>query len=213
MYHLPSTWRRLAARLTDDVYIFILQSPVVYFFLREFFQTGETKIHWAHAAYFVLIRVAYETFTVAFFSATLGKLQMGLRVINKNRESAKGDPIAFDQALLRALVCQLSHIVGWSLFVTAFYKHNRTHVADWIADTQVVSLEFKRKERPRRRWLFATGFIFFFMAGSIKGTAMTLQSMTWKRPFLYIENSELTKVFNEVELNFDDESVDEEFED
>lgn len=210
MYHLPSTWRRLAARLTDDVYIFILQSPVVYIFLRDFFQTGESKIHWAHAVYFLLIRVVYEGLTVAFFSTTPGKWQWGLKVINKNRESTKTSQVQLDQAFLRALVCQLSHIIGWSLFVTALYKHNRTHIADWLAETQVVSLDFKRKSRPQRRWIFATGFIFFFMTGSMKGTAMTLQSMTWKSPFLYIENSEFAKIFNEMELSFESEEIGEE---
>lgn len=206
MYHIPSTWKRLLARLIDDAYVFILQAPVVFVFIKDFFITSEAKIHWAHALYFVVIKIVYETLCVHFFSATPGKMHMGLRLISRHHDgSSKG--IGLDQALLRSLICQLSHIFGWSLYVTAFYKHNRTHVADWFADTQVVSSQ-KRTHRPKIRWILATSFIFFFMSGSIKGTAVSLNATAWKNPYFHFHNPEFAKMVKDMEMSFEDESDD-----
>lgn len=208
MYFFPSTWKRLIARLLDDGYIFILQLPVVVVFVVNSFQSESFKIHWAHAVYFILVRILYETISVAFFSTTLGKKQMGLTIINRNRGVEK-TKIGFDQALLRSIVGQLSHIIGWSLYVTAFFKHNRTHVGDWIADTQVVSYT-ARDKRPQIRWIFAIGFMILSFSSSIKGTAASLNSLTWQKPYLYFQNSEFEKMIKQMNVNFDMEDSDEE---
>lgn len=207
MYHLPSTWRRLVARLLDDGYVFILQLPVIIIFVTNVFRTNEFKIHWAHAVYFVLVRILYESLSLAFFSTTLGKRQLGLQVINQNKMADKSK-ISLEQAILRSLVSQLSHIFGWSLFVTALYKYNRTHIADWVADTQVVSF-IPRTKRPQVRWVFATGFIFLFLTGSIKGAVVAVQSLTWNKPYIHIQNSDMNKLFQSINIQFDSEDSEE----
>lgn len=203
MYHIPSTWKRLIARFIDDAYVFILQSPVIFTFLKDLIVSGEAKIHWAHVAYFLAVKIIYETLFVHFFSSTPGKMHMGLKIINRQRDQLNKE-IGLDQAFLRSLVCQLSHIFGWSVYVTAFYKHNRTHLADWLADTQVVSLQ-KRAHRPKVRWILATSFIFFFLSGSLKGTSASLNAIVWKNPYLHLQNSEFVKMFKDVEINFDED--------
>lgn len=206
MYHISSTWKRLVARFIDDAYVFILQGPVVIIFFKDFIISGEPKIHWAHALYFVAVKIVYETLFVHFFSATPGKMHMGLKILNRQPERTSKN-IALDQAFLRSLVSQLSYIFGWSLYVTAFYKYNRTHVADWVAETQVVS-KIKRADRPQLRWIFATCFIFFFMSSSLKGASVSLSAIVWKSPYLHLQNTEFVKMFKDVEVSFDEDMDD-----
>lgn len=167
----------------------------------DFIRTEEVKIHWAHAVYFFAVRICYETFSVGFFSATIGKKQMGLTVINRNGFEGKKQ-VHLDQAFLRSLVSQLSLIFGWSLFVTAFLKYNRTHIADWVADTQVLS-KSPQSIRPKIRWVLAFGFIFIFLAGSIKNTVMTLDSLEWKNPYLYVQKNYVKKFINQLKLDIE----------
>lgn len=201
MYYFPSTWKRLLARFIDSGVIFILQLPVIYLFFIDFLRTEEVKIHWAHVVYFFAVRISYETFSVAFFSATIGKKQMGLTVISRN--SFVGDKqVHLDQAFLRSLVSQLSLIFGWSLFVTAFLKYNRTHIADWVADTQVLS-KTPQSVRPKIRWVLAFGFIFIFLSSSVKNTVMTLDYLEWKNPYLYVQKNYVKKLINQFNLDIE----------
>lgn len=201
MYYFPSTWKRLLARFIDSGVIFILQLPVIYLFFIDFLRTEEVKIHWAHVVYFFAVRISYETFSVAFFSATIGKKQMGLTVISRN--NFVGDKqVHLDQAFLRSLVSQLSWIFGWSLFVTAFLKYNRTHIADWVADTQVLS-KTPQSVRPKIRWVLAFGFIFIFLSSSVKNTVMTLDYLEWKNPYLYVQKNYVKKLINQFNLDIE----------
>ncbi|MBN8537046.1 MAG: RDD family protein [Deltaproteobacteria bacterium] len=201
MYYFPSTWKRLLARFIDSGVIFILQLPVIYLFFIDFLRTEEVKIHWAHVVYFFAVRISYETFSVAFFSATIGKKQMGLTVISRN--NFVGDKqVHLDQAFLRSLVSQLSLIFGWSLFVTAFLKYNRTHIADWVADTQVLS-KTPQSVRPKIRWVLAFGFIFIFLSSSVKNTVMTLDYLEWKNPYLYVQKNYVKKLINQFNLDIE----------
>lgn len=201
MYYFPSTWKRLLARFIDSGVIFVLQLPVIYLFFIDFLRTEEVKIHWAHVVYFFAVRVCYETFSIAFFSATIGKKQMGLTVINRN-SLVGGKQVHLDQAFLRSLVSQLSLIFGWSLFVTAFLKYNRTHIADWVADTQVLS-RTQQSVRPKIRWVLAFGFIFIFLSSSVKSTVVTLNHLEWKNPYFYIQKKYIQKLINQFNLDIE----------
>ena len=95
----------------------------------------------------------------------------------------------------------------WNEHTIKKVKDRIASVADWFADTQVVSNQ-KRTHRPQIRWILATSFIFFFMSGSLKGTAASINATVWKNPYFHFHNAEFVKMIKDVEISFDDESDD-----
>lgn len=208
LFYFPSTWRRLAAHFADKLYIFILQSPVLFFIATSFFKTDQLRIHWAHFVYLVAASFLYEFLSLWFFSTTLGKSQWGLLVIS--RESKNGDrSLTGEQAFMRVLVSKLNFFFGWVIFALALFKYNRTHMADWVAGTQVVGLA-ERSSPTKIRWLIGSVFIFFHFQESIKSASMTLNSFSWENPYIKWHSGALMKWLDDLEemefsLEFEDE--------
>tara|TARA_B110001454_G_C12723156_1_gene435778 strand:- start:6812 stop:7435 length:624 start_codon:yes stop_codon:yes gene_type:complete len=192
MYYFPSTWRRLIAHFADRVYISLLQTPVWIKVGMDYINHDQFRIHWADFVYAVLVGFLYEILSLYFFSTTLGKWQMSLRVITRHK-TENNDAVGLDQAILRTLVSNLNFFFGWAIYALAFFKHNRTHLADWVAETQVVSLK-ERASLPRVRWILAAGFIFLTAGESLQTASITLNSMKWRDPYIYF-NSQSTKAF------------------
>ena len=187
--HFPSTWRRIMAHWYDQVYIIILQMPVWVSVLIDYNHTEQIRISWPHLVYIVFVSLAYEILSLYFYSTTLGKWQMGLRVLNRNSDCDLG----IDQAILRVLMSRLSFYLGWSIFALAFFRHNRTHLPDWVAGTQVVSAK-PRKSRPKIR--LAVGVVLVLMTGTeaIKSSAIKMNTLAWHRPFVYIQSAIFKKM-------------------
>lgn len=200
MYHFPSTWRRLIAHIIDSFYIKILQAPVWIKISMDYINHDELRVHWSDLTYLLLVGFSYDILSLYFFSATLGKWQLSLKVISREKKG-ESDSVRLDQAFLRALVARLSFFFGWSIFALAFLKINRTHLADWIADTQVVG--FKERSRPRVRWILALGFAFLTLGESLKAAARTLQSVQWHDPYVYYDSEVLEKFLNDLEYRMD----------
>ncbi len=192
MYYFPSTWRRLVAHFVDRFYIGILQSPVWIKVGIDYMKHNELRLHWSHLAYAILVSFLYQVLSLYFFSTTLGKWQWSLKVISRHKNGSD-DSIGMDQAILRTLVSNLSFFFGWSMYALAFFKYNRTHLADWAAETQVVSLK-ERASLPHVRWILAIGFIFLTLSESLKTASITLNSIKWASPYVYY-NSHATKAF------------------
>lgn len=206
MYHFPSTWRRLIAHFVDKAYVTILQAPVWVKISMDYLDNDELRIHWSHLAYMLLVSFLYEALSLYFFSTTLGKWQWSLKVISRQRVG-DDDSLRLDQAVLRVLVSRLSFFFGWAIFALAFLKVNRTHLADWIADTQVVS--FKERSLPRVRWILAIGFAFLTVSESLKTAAITLQSAQWIEPYVYYDSKALQGFLDDLEYRFEYQQQDE----
>lgn len=100
-----------------------------------------------------------------FVGATPGKMLMGLRLVSRYQgyamnpttaEMDSGSPeLTLVQVLLRVLADSLSIFVGDSLKALIFFRLDRTHVSDWIAETRVVQT-IPRNHPPRRRWIIGS---------------------------------------------------------
>lgn len=186
MYYFPSTWRRVVAHFVDRFYIGILHSPVWIRIGMDYIKHNELRLHWSHLVYVILVRFFYEVLSLYFFSTTLGKWQWGLKVISRHRYG-NDDSVGMEQAILRTLVSNLSFFFGWAIYALAFFKYNRTHLADWVAETQVVSLK-ERASLPQVRWILAAGFIFLTLGESLQTASMTLNSIKWISPYIYYDS-------------------------
>ncbi len=193
--HFPSTWRRIIAHLNDQFYIVLLQSPVWIAVLMDYHNSEKIRISWPHLIYVIFVSLAYEILSLYFYSATLGKWQLGLRVLSRNGESELG----MDQAILRVLVSRLSFYLGWSIFALAFFRHSRTHLADWVAGTQVVSTK-PRESRPKIRLVIGAVLVFLTGTESIKSSIVKMNSLVWHRPFIYFQSDDFLKWFEGVEV-------------
>lgn len=200
MYFFPSTWRRLLAQSFDNIYVGILQLPVWTVIAVDFFRSDIIRIHWSHLVYLILVSLLYDILSLYFFSATLGKWQCGLKVIS--RESNNGSTaVSLEQAILRVLVSRLSFFFGLSLYALAFLKINRTHAADWVANTQVVGL--KERQRPRVRWILAFGLILITTGESLRTASRTIDSLRWTAPYFNYEDKEFKKMFEQIAFSLE----------
>lgn len=205
MYYFPSTWRRLAAHFVDHALITLMQMPVWIAVVLQYIRTDQLQIHWAHLVYLILVSILYETVCLAFFSTTIGKWQWNLKVISRQKTD-EDKSVTFEQALVRTLIMRFSFFFGWSIFGLAFFKYNRTHLADWIAGTQVVGMN--ERARPTEvRWVLAIGILFLTVNESLRSATVILNSLHWKHPYVYFNNDELRQFFADVELSieYDDE--------
>ncbi len=200
--HFPSTWRRISAHLYDQFYIVLLQSPVWIAVIMDFHNSDKIRISWPYLIYIVFISLAYEILSLYFYSATLGKWQMGLRVLSRHSEGELG----VDQAILRVLVSRLSFYLGWSIFALAFFRHNRTHLADWIAGTQVVSTK-PRKSRPKIRLVIGTVLVLLTGTESIKSSIVKINSLVWHRPFIYFNSSDIKNWIDDLKVTIENDEV------
>lgn len=201
MYYLPSTWRRLAAHFFDKGYIAVLQSPVWIIIIFDFIKTELIRISWPHILYLVSVSIGYEALSLYFFSATLGKWQWGLRVIDRQASDPQ-DGLGFTQSLIRVFVSRFNFYFGWSIFALAFFKYNRTHLGDWIAETQVVSLH-NRWRQPRIKWVLGSVLVLMTASESLKTASMTLNSLHWDKPFIYFESKALKQWVENIEVSID----------
>lgn len=207
MLYLPSTWKRLMAHFFDRTYVGILQAPVYLTVFFDYLRSGHVRLSWPHLLYVILVSIAYDTLSLYFFSTTLGKSQWKLRVVNRTSATADSKMGIF-QVLTRVLTSRLSFYFGWSVYALAFFRYNRTHLSDWVAGTQVVST-VPRKSLPRIRWVLATGFIIMMLGETVRSTAITLDLITWQRPFFYFEGSQIKKLLEDIEFAAQIEGEDE----
>lgn len=140
-YYIPSTFDRIFARLIDAVGEFILMSPVLMKTSFNGFSIEGLKLHWLQLVYIVFVRLGYEFVSVFLFDTTPGKWVMGLKIVPA-RDHGQG--LGWQDVLSRVLICRLSLFFSWAIYALMFFRYDRTHLADWVAGTRVVS------DRPRR---------------------------------------------------------------
>jgi len=92
-----------------------------------------------------LLQFFYQWLFLRYLGGTLGKLIFGLRVVNK----ANGGGLSFIQSFLRVLTDQLSLLFGHAHRVLVFARFDRTHLSDWVAETQVRQTS-PREDHPKR---------------------------------------------------------------
>lgn len=145
------TLRRFAAFALDSFVISFCYVPVWLQLWASYMEEGvpSVEIGWVGAS--LLLQLFYKWLFLYFMQGTPGKLLMGLRVISRSNPEAG---LGLFQSFLRVLTDSLSLFFGQSLRALALIRLDRTHVSDWVAETQVVQLK-PRNYPPRRHWVVA----------------------------------------------------------
>lgn len=182
---VPATSDRLQARLIDELLVVILSMPVLAPALTDVFQLGRWSMPWSSLLFLILVRIAYEWIAYAFFSATPGKWVMGLWLVDA---SDPRRPLGDAQIFLRILSCRLQFFFSWAPYALVFYRYDRTHLADWLAGTRVIS-ERPRFEQPRLRWILGGCLVVVFFFAGLESSGRMLATLEWTNGWVSWENS------------------------
>ncbi len=150
MSRTARTWKRFVAFLLDSIVINFIWWPLLVYVSEMTFREGIVEIPFQALSGFCLLTLFYKWLFLYFLGATPGKLILGLRVVPFERGSPQYDqPLGLLQSFLRVFVDFFSVFFGGALKVVAFFRFDRRHVGDWVAETQVVqvvphSVFFKR---------------------------------------------------------------------
>jgi len=124
--HFAGFWIRLCAKSLDFVilgaHLMDFESPLSYMFL----SFGMVLLS-------VVLHVLYNTWFVARFGATPGKMALGLRVL-----VADGSPISFARAMARALAELISGLVLYIGYLMVAFDSEKRSLHDLVCDTRVI---------------------------------------------------------------------------
>jgi uncharacterized RDD family membrane protein YckC len=173
--YLPSTWRRLWAFLIDQMVSMVMYLPFFGAFRQLVLTDNEVSLSIIQLGLMLLIPAIYEFVFLALMQATPGKWFMGLKVVPCNNADAK---LELGHCLLRPLVGRLSLLLSWAIYAVAFFRYDRTHLCDWVAETRVI--QFKpRAARPRVRWMLGLLLMFSHGYEGLSSASHTLQQINW----------------------------------
>lgn len=169
---VPSSMDRVGAKVIDEILIFILALPAL---IPIFSVEGAEWIPWGLVAYLLAVPLAYEALAYWIFSQTVGKWIFSLRV-NDSRDPHR--PVELSRFLLRVLISRLSVFVSWAPQATAFFRYDRTHLADWLAGTRVVSLRPRPKRAVLHPW-WGIFLVIFFIETGLSSAAIFWSQLDW----------------------------------
>ncbi len=146
-------WRRIGAYTIDSI---VMSACYFLLWLESLMFEGSAEAPSAQgyslsaiAAVFIFY-FFYHWLFLYFLSATPGKLLMGLRVAPKHKTLDEG--LGLLQSFLRVLADQLSWFFGHGLRMLVLMRLDRTHVSDWVAETEVIQLS--PRQGPVKRHVF-----------------------------------------------------------
>jgi len=145
-----STWRRVLAYGIDSIIMGICFLPFWLQVWGSMLFDHEISVGWQWLGVVLLLQLFYKWLFLYFLGGTIGKLMLGLRVVNRTGEEGLG----LMQSFLRVFADSLSIFFGLAPRALALLRLDRTHVSDWVAETRVVQLSPQRV-LMRRHWLAA----------------------------------------------------------
>lgn len=175
--YVASTWRRLTAQAVDSVLRILFYLPFAKAFFLLVFTDDEVRISLGSLLIIFLIPAVYEFIFLMLMQATPGKWLMGLKVVPFSNAAEK---LTLAHCVLRPLTERLTFFFSWALYATAFFRYDRTHVADWVAETRVVQFE-PRRRHPRLRWILGSFLILIYLYDGLMSSRHLLQSIDWNR--------------------------------
>lgn len=156
MIYIAKTSKRVMAFLIDGTIVNFIWWPISFYSSEMLLREGLVRIPFSSLGALLLLSLFYKWVFLYFLGGTLGKLILGLRVVPSlaARDLEGGESVdlqlGFLQSLLRVLVGAFSLFLGGALYSLAFLRLDRRHVADWVAETQVIQLNPHRKIFKRR---------------------------------------------------------------
>lgn len=130
-HHIPPLPRRFYAFYIDE------GLRVTFFLPFLLLALGNREKSLAGLALAVVTYLAFRMCCLYFLGGSVGKLACGLRVVDRGT----GGPLEPIQALLRVLADELSVFFAFAPRALVYFRWDRTHLSDWIAETRVVSLK------------------------------------------------------------------------
>ncbi|MFS4459755.1 RDD family protein [Bdellovibrio sp. HCB2-146] len=173
--YVPSTWRRLGANFIDQVLSLLMYLPFGGVFFKLFFTEEDVFISIFQLIILFFIPVIYDFIFLVLMQATPGKWMLGLKVVPRENPV---QPLEVAQCLLRPLTGRLSFFFGWAIYALAFFRYDRTHLCDWVAETRVVQFQ-PRPERTRLRWFLGLLFVISYAYEGLVSSSHMLQQVQW----------------------------------
>jgi uncharacterized RDD family membrane protein YckC len=175
MSNTASTYKRLIAFYLDGFLVFFLWTPVWVQIMGNLVKTGEIQISWKWLLISFSLQFFYKVVFLKLVGATIGKLLMGLKVIPKHIEDQE---LSWSQSFIRVLADHLGFFLSFATFSLAFIRHDRTHLSDWLAETQVIQKK-SRTKNTSRRWLLAIGLVIYFLFTGFYSSYLLIQNLSW----------------------------------
>lgn len=173
--YVPSTVRRLVAWGIDQVVRLPFYLPFAKSFFLLAFTEEDVHISLVHLFLIFMVPAIYEFVFLVIMQATPGKWVMGLKVVPFSNPDEK---LEWQQCVLRPLTERLSFFLSWAVYALAFFRYDRTHLADWVAETRVVQ-GTPRMTRARVRWFLGTLLVLGHVYEGLVSSSSILQSIDW----------------------------------
>lgn len=173
--YFPSTWRRLFAYFIDQGISLLFYLPFAGSVYKLVFTTEEVYLSVVELLVLFLMPAIYEFVFLLLMQRTPGKAVCGLWVVPFSNVSEKLD---WRQCVLRPLVGRLSFFFSWSIFALAFFRYDRTHLADWVAETRVVQ-NSKRESAPKIRWFVGLILVVAYAYEGLVSSSAVINSIDW----------------------------------
>ncbi|WP_413293739.1 RDD family protein [Bdellovibrio sp. HCB185ZH] len=197
--YVPSTWKRLVAVTIDQVFLAICYAPFYSAFYAAWFTEAEVEFSLFQLLMLFLIPALYEAASLILISATPGKWIMGLKVVPAQDPQSELD---YTQCLLRPLTSRLSFFFSWAIFSLAFFRYDRTHLSDWVAETRVVQFQ-PRSTRAGIRWILGTFLILSYSYEGLHYAAAILNEIHWQEGKANLRDLLAVGGMEDVQLDFD----------
>lgn len=174
-FYIPSTWRRLAAKGIDSLIRAIFYLPFIKSFFLLIFTDEDVTISLVSLFVMFITPAIYEFVFLVFMQATPGKWLMGLKVVPFSDVGANLD---WRQCFLRPFVERFSFFFSLAIYAVAFFRYDRTHLADWIAETRVV--QFALRPTPTKiRWFLGSILVLVNILEGVQSSSRMLRVIDW----------------------------------
>lgn len=198
--YVPSTWRRLFAYGIDQIFVLVFYIPFAKTFLQIFTTDEDIYISLGKLILMFLVPAIYEFIFLLILSATPGKWLLGLRVVPAH--NAYGE-LHFAQCLLRPLVGRLSFFFAWAIYAVAFFRYDRTHLVDWLAETRVIQLT-PRVQRPHLRWFLGSVLVVGYLYEGLLYSHQVINSIDWGNKRVELRSLLGADQMDMMDFDFDD---------
>lgn len=172
---VPSTLRRLVAHGIDQLIRMFFYIPFAKSFFLLIFTDEDVRISTVQLVVLFLVPALYEFVFLTLFQATPGKLLLGLKVVPCTDPTAR---LEWQQCVLRPLMGRLSFFFSWAIYALAFFRYDRTHVVDWVAETRVIQFT-PRMTRAKLRPVLGSLLIVIYLYEGLVSAKGVLQTVDW----------------------------------
>lgn len=174
--YVPSTWKRLIAQGIDQFVRVFFYIPFAKPFFLLLFTDESVQISIVQFLVFFSVPAIYEFVFLILMQATPGKWIMGLKVVPRSHPADKLD---WQQCVLRPLMGRMSLFFSWAMYATAFFRYDRTHAVDWVAETRVVQFT-PRVTRTRIRWFLGSLLVVVNVYEGLVSARGILNAIDWE---------------------------------